>query len=114
MKKNILFKTTADLSHWTCVSESILEDQSDIINEVSSRSNHLHARVGYEEGPQVPDTRSKEWNKHLEIFIEWWQSIVDRAIANRKEYITITHEFGLTAYTVMKNKPISDIFEINC
>jgi hypothetical protein len=116
-EKNRLFKTTADLSHWTCVSESMLKDQPEIINELISRTNHIHARVGYEEGPQVADPRSKEWDKHLEIFTKWWQRIIDRAIANGKEYITITPEFGPAPYTVMlpfENKPISDFFEINC
>ena len=116
-KKRDKLKITADLSHWTCVSESMLDDQSKIVSDAISRSNHIHARVGYEEGPQVPDPRAKEWEKHLKIYTEWWQRIVDNSHKSGRDSLSITPEFGPAPYTVMlpfENKPISDFFEINC
>lgn len=53
-------KLTADLSHWCVVAERIFDpasglddDWQEILDIVSERTHHIHARVGYEEGPQV-------------------------------------------------------------
>jgi len=110
-------KITADFSHWTCVSETMLEDQREILELGFARAEHIHARVGFEEGPQISDPRAKEWNKHLTTFTIWWQKIVDKFINEKKEYLTITPEFGPVPYTWTiphSNKPVSDFFEINC
>ncbi len=69
---------TADFSHWTCVSETMLEDQPYILEQGISKAEHIHARVGFEEGPQVPDPRAKEWEHHLSVFTNWWQLIVNK------------------------------------
>ena len=47
-----------DLSHWVCVCERLLDDES-IIEQCAQHCLHLHARVGYEQGPQVPDPRAR-------------------------------------------------------
>ncbi len=116
---NILpdLKITIDLSHWTCVSETMLEDQKEILELGIKRAEHIHARVGFEEGPQVSDPRAKEWEVYLEIFTGWWQRIVDKFKNEQREYLTITPEFGPVPYTQtipFSNKPVSDFFEINC
>lgn len=116
---NILpnLKITADFSHWTCVSETMLEDQEEILQLGIERAKHIHARVGFEEGPQISDPRAQEWKSHLEIFTNWWQRIVDRFKQEQKEYLTITPEFGPVPYTWTiphTNKPVADFFEINC
>lgn len=110
-------KINADFSHWTCVSESLLENQNEIIEEAIKRTEHIHARVGYEEGPQISDPRAPEWKLHLEVFTAWWQKIVDKFIDEGREYLTITPEFGPPPYTwtiPYSNKPVNDFFEINC
>ena len=56
MKKD--FMITADFSHWVCVTESFLENFSQTLSEAIERTLHVHARVGYEEGPQVPGSES--------------------------------------------------------
>lgn len=40
-------KITADFSHWTCVTESFLENSSEVLEEAIKRTRHTHARVGY-------------------------------------------------------------------
>ncbi len=40
---------TADLSHWCCACESLLEDQSEILARVLPFVRHVHARVGHAE-----------------------------------------------------------------
>ncbi len=110
-------RINADFSHWVCVSESMMQDQEDTMSLAISRADHIHARVGYEEGPQIPDPRVEQWRGHLDIFMGWWQRISDRHKEKDKEYLTITPEFGPMPYTFQHpytKKPIADFFEINC
>lgn len=110
-------KINADFSHWVCVSESLLEDQQEIMAEAISRTEHIHARVGYAEGPQIPDPRAPEWQTELDTFVGWWQRIIDARRAEGRDYFTITPEFGPTPYTwalPYSQEPVSDFFEINC
>ena len=110
-------KITADLSHWTCVSETMLEDQKEILELGIARTEHIHARVGFEEGPQISDPRAKEWDVYLKTFTNWWQRIADRFKKENREYLTITPEFGPVPYTWTvphTNKPVADFFEMNC
>ena len=44
-----------DFSHWVCVCERLIEDQIDIVRQCAERCLHVHARVGYEEGPRSPN-----------------------------------------------------------
>lgn len=41
---------TLDVSHWFCVSESYLEDQSSAVEKAIRHARHIHARVGHTEG----------------------------------------------------------------
>ena len=66
-------KLNIDLSHWCCVTESMLEDHEEAVEMALQRSVHLHARVGYENGPQVPDPRVREWEAHQGRFEKWWK-----------------------------------------
>jgi sugar phosphate isomerase/epimerase len=109
-------KITADLSHWTCVSESMLADQPEILARAIGRAEHIHARVGHEQGPQIPDPRAPEWETHVKTFTSWWQRIADTFRKNGREYLTITPEFGPIPYTWMlpfSQQPVSDFFELN-
>jgi hypothetical protein len=36
------------------------------------RAEHVHARVGYPEGPQVPNPRVAEWEQALQKHLYWW------------------------------------------
>jgi sugar phosphate isomerase/epimerase len=110
-------KITADFSHWVCVTESYLENCVAIVDEAISRTEHIHARVGYPHGPQVPDPRAAEWQEATNIFMNWWLRILDyKRIAGEKIF-TITPEFGPPPYMVTipsTGEPIADQFEINC
>jgi len=110
-------RITADLSHWTCVSESMLEDQPDILAQAIGRTEHIHARVGHEQGPQVTDPRAPEWEAHLKMFTGWWQRVVDTFRRNGRDCLTITPEFGPIPYTwrlPYSQEQVSDFFTINC
>ncbi len=60
-------KLTADFSHWCCVCESLLEDQADALRLACRRAIHVHGRVGYAQGPQVPDpgrpSTARRWRR---------------------------------------------------
>jgi sugar phosphate isomerase/epimerase len=108
-------RITLDASHWVCVAESYLDDQKDAMELAISRTDHIHARVGYPEGAQVPDPRIKEWEQALNKHLVWWDKVVE---IKRKENIdlTITPEFGPFPYMVHSpktNEPVFDQWEVN-
>lgn len=90
-------KLTFDVSHWCNVHESMLEDQVDALNLAIERSEHIHARVGHPEGPQVNDPRAPEWKNALEKHLGWWDRIAKRK-KERGVRLTILTEFGPADY----------------
>jgi sugar phosphate isomerase/epimerase len=91
-------KLCADFSHWVCVSERLLDDQNELMQEVSTRCLHIHARVGHEEGPQVPDPRAPEFRRHVDAHERWWKSIWLAQEAAGTQDSTLTPEFGPPRY----------------
>ena len=109
-------KITADFSHWVCVTESYLENSPETLEEAIKRTEHIHARVGHPEGPQVPDPRVNEWQEATEIFFEWWRKIIEHKKKIGAQLLTITPEFGPPPYMVTSPStglPIADQLEIN-
>ena len=48
-------RLTCDFSHWCCVCERLVMDfEAEILSHCAERAHHVHARVGYDQGPQVP------------------------------------------------------------
>jgi sugar phosphate isomerase/epimerase len=108
-------KITLDVSHWVCVAESYLEDQASAINLAIERTEHIHARVGYPEGPQVPDPRITEWQHALNMHLGWWDKVVERK-KNGNVSLTITPEFGPFPYMVplpLTGEPITNQWDVN-
>jgi sugar phosphate isomerase/epimerase len=111
------FKITADLSHWVCVTESMLENFEDTVNEAIKRAVAIHVRVGFEEGPQVADPAAPEWKYALDKFCNWWDRIVSTNAASGRDMLPITTEFGPEPYmpkAPYSVKPLADQFAINC
>ena len=52
-------KLSCDLSHWVCITERLLTSEGEIIVLAAEHCLHGHARVGYENGPQVADPRDR-------------------------------------------------------
>ena len=106
-----------DISHWVNVAETYLDDQPEAVALAIERTGHIHSRVGYPEGPQVPDPRVPEWKEALDAHIQWWDRIVERLKKQSpNEIITITPEFGAYPYMVHlphTNKPITDQWAVN-
>jgi hypothetical protein len=104
-------RITLDASHWVNVAESFLEDQPAAMELAIQRAEHIHARVGYPEGPQVPNPAAPEWNEALQHHLNWWDKVMARKRAAGDALATVTPEFGPYPYMVhlpFSQTPISD------
>ncbi|TWI94542.1 xylose isomerase-like TIM barrel protein [Mucilaginibacter frigoritolerans] len=107
---------TADFSHWCVVSESLLEAQQDILDKVIPNCIHLHARVGYAQGPQVANPAAPEYENELNAHMNWWKQIAQEHIKAGKQQITITCEFGPPPYLPVlpfTKQPVASQWELN-
>jgi sugar phosphate isomerase/epimerase len=110
-------KLVADFSHWCCVHESLLADQSERVGCAIRNSFAIHARIGHAEGPQVPDPRDPLWQPNLDAHLSWWKQIVALRRAGRCQLLPITPEFGPAPYMTWlphTKTPVADLWEINC
>ena len=108
-------KITFDVSHWCNVHESLLADQQETVNMTLERVEHIHARIGHPEGPQVNDPRAPEWENAVKAHFAWWDKVVERKKKNG-ERMTFLTEFGPPDYmptTAYTRQPLSNQWEIN-
>ncbi len=108
-------RVTLDISHWCAVHESLLWDQPETVELTLSRVEHIHARVGHAEGPQVNDPRAPEWSDALKQHLAWWNKVVERKKKNG-ERLTILCEFGPADYMwtlPYTRQPLADQWAIN-
>ena len=108
-------RLTLDISHWCNVHESLLADQKDTIDLALSRTNHIHARIGHAEGPQVNDPRAPEWADAVKAHFSWWDQVVKRRRAEGK-FVTFLTEFGPPNYLQTlpyTNQPVANQWDIN-
>jgi sugar phosphate isomerase/epimerase len=115
IEKHPALRITFDVSHWCVVHESMLDDQEETLAMVLERTDHIHARIGYQEGPQVNDPRAPEWEYAVKLHFAWWDKIVERKKKNG-ERITFLTEFGPPLYMQTLPytlQPLSDQWAIN-
>lgn len=115
IEKSPDLRITFDVSHWCNVHESMLADQTDILELTLSRTEHVHARIGHPEGPQVNDPRAPEWKDILQTHLGWWDKVVER---KKKEggRITFLTEFGPPDYMPTlpyTRQPLADQWGVN-
>lgn len=109
-------RLTLDASHWVNVAESYLEDQSLFVEAALQRADHVHARVGHPQGPQVPDPRAPEWKHAVDIHCAWWKQVGQLREAAGTPTLTITPEFGPVPYlsqVPFTREPVADQWEVN-
>jgi len=107
---------TADFSHFCTVCESYLEDQEVTLQYIEDRSLHIHARVGYPQGPQILDPRLPECLNALQIHLKWWDSIFKKRKDEGASFLTITPEFGPSPYmpaAPFTGQPLACQWDIN-
>ncbi|NQV06225.1 hypothetical protein HQ535_06720 [bacterium] len=106
-------RLAVDLSHWMVVAERPLDDELETIRAAGSRMIHLDARVGYEEGPQVPDPLADEWSDHRAMFERWWDQAIDaRLKTGCCEPLVVVPEYGPPPYQqTVASEPTTDLWE---
>ena len=108
-------RITFDVSHWCNVSESLLSNQAETLKMAIERTDHVHARIGHAEGPQVNDPRAPEWKEAVDAHFAWWDKIVEIKKKNN-EVLTVLTEFGPPDYMPTEpytKKPLADQWAIN-
>lgn len=116
LQKMPWLRLTLDISHWFTVAESYLTDQPDAVDLALAHTDHIHARVGYVNGPQVSDPRSPEWSDIIEKHLSIWDKVVDVKKKQDIAQMTFTPEFGPFPYMQLvpfKNISIANQWEIN-
>jgi sugar phosphate isomerase/epimerase len=115
IEKNPALRLTLDISHWCNVHESLLEDQAETVAMALERVEHLHARIGHQEGPQVNDPRAPEWESAVKAHLAWWDKVLERKM-KAGETMTILTEFGPPNYLPTlpyTQQPVADQWAIN-
>ncbi len=108
-------KIVADFSHWCNVCESMLPDQAANLAIAMRHTVHIHGRVGYEQGPQVPDFRAPEYEYALIQHEKWWTEICELHQTSGRSFVSFTPEFGPPGYMHTQpftNQPVVDLWEI--
>ena len=108
-------RINADFSHWTCVCESMLEDLGDIVELATDRADYIHARVGFQEGPQVSDPRAPEFAPHQARFNQWWDTIKEKREKDGLDTLIVVPEFGPPPYQHVlpyTKQPTADLWDI--
>jgi sugar phosphate isomerase/epimerase len=91
----------ADFSHFTCVAEGTMEHgeaYTRMMDLAIERADHIHARVGSAQAPQVPDPRIPPYLEWTERFEGWWDRIIAARQTEGRPWLTINPEFGPFPY----------------
>jgi len=107
---------TADISHWCVVCERQMDTELDTIEAIAPRVKHIHARVGYDQGPQVPHPAAPEYAYALEAHQQCWERFWTAQYSRGFKVSTMTPEFGPDGYLhtlPFTQAPVADLWEIN-
>ena len=111
-------KLNLDFSHWCAVAERlVMNDNPMLLLHFANQCHHLHGRVGYAQGPQVPDPRAPEYGPELESHLHWWTTVWEVMASRGYHSVTMTPEFGTDGYLHLMpftRKPVADLWKINC
>ncbi len=108
-------KLTCDFSHWCCVCERlVLDEEPGLLALFARHAHHIHARVGYAQGPQVPHPEAPEYAGALTAHERWWKVLF--AAKPQGQLITVTPEFGPDGYlqsAPFSQQPAANLDEVN-
>lgn len=106
-------KYTLDVSHWMVVHERLIPKTDPFLLKILPAVEHIHARVGFSEGPQVNNPAAPEWTEAVKVHLDIWEEIIRNS---PDDLFTVTTEFGPQPYlpTVpFTNEPIADQWAAN-
>ncbi|WP_075172891.1 sugar phosphate isomerase/epimerase family protein [Neptunomonas phycophila] len=107
---------TTDISHWVLVCERLLNSEQDDLSPFLERVHHIQARVGYDQGPQVPHPAAPEYAESLAFHQGIWESVWRQHLKKGYEQTTLTTEFGADGYLhhlPFTNVPVADLASLN-
>lgn len=116
LKELPFLKLTSDFAHWTCVAESLLENQEEAVQMAIDRTLHIHARIGSSQSSQVIDPRDKMYQQELNQFKKWWARMMKKILDSNQPFLTLMPEHGPHPYNLYKpytTEPISNQWEVN-
>ncbi len=108
-------RITADYSHWVNVCERLPDDEAAALELANSRTIHIHGRVGYEEGPQVPDPAAPEYAAQLAWHEQQWSRIRSFHEQADAPLLTFTPEYGPPNYLHTlphTHVPVADLWQV--
>ncbi len=109
-------RLTADLSHWCVVAERLMTPDLAPIQVMAERVDHIHARVGHAQGPQVSHPFAPEHAAALAAHLGCWQLFWERALGRGTPPPSFTPEFGPDGYMPtlpFTDRPVADLLAIN-
>lgn len=109
-------RLTCDFSHWCVVCERLMDTESDVLEYLAPYAHHIHARVGYDQGPQVPHPAAPEYQIALHSHQEWWTRVWKSQLEREYKTTTMTPEFGPDGYlheAPFTCEPVADLWQIN-
>lgn len=107
---------TSDISHWLVTCERLLDDPADDLSAFIERVDHIQARVGYDQGPQVPHPGAPEYTEVLAFHQRHWESIWSSQEKRGLQTTTLTPEFGPDGYLhhlPFTDVPVADLWQLN-
>lgn len=105
---------TADLSHWCVVAERLI-DEEEGLSAIIPTTHHIHGRVGYDQGPQVPDPEAPEYAHFVKAHQRWWELIWASQYERGYTTTTMCTEYGPDGYLhhiPHSQQPVADLWEI--
>lgn len=109
-------RLTCDYSHWCVVCERLVDTEQEVLDALASHAHHIHARVGYAQGAQVPHPGAPEYAEALRAHQRWWEAIWTSQQARGYAITSMTPEFGPDGYLhqlPFTRAPIADLGELN-
>ncbi len=76
----------------------------------------MHARVGYCNGPQVPDPSAPEYATELQLHLKWWRHVWEGMRKRTLEYAYVEPEHGPAPYLHTlphTNVPVANLWTVN-
>ncbi|OUJ03581.1 sugar phosphate isomerase/epimerase family protein [Acetobacter cibinongensis] len=114
LPEDVLF--TLDISHWVVCCERLLNDPADDFSAFFKRVHHIQARIGYDQGPQIPHPAAPEYAECVRFHQRVWEQVWRAQKARGYAISTLTPECGPDGYVhtlPFTNAPVADLWEMN-